>query len=284
MKSNQRSNRSLNLIAGLVGLMLGASVQGAFADENEWRFSLIPYLWLPTIDGSLAYDVPSRESGAPTVSVGPSDWLEALDYGLLLTGEARKNRVVLFSDFIALGFSADESTLLSVTPASGAPIQVGATLDAGTDVDIDGLLFTGAVGYNALQDDGFRADVFAGVRYFHVETTLNWRATATIALPDGRRALSAAGTFEQEEDILDGIVGVRGEIDLGDSAWSIPFHLDVGAGTSELTWQAAGGLAYGFENWDLIALYRHLAYDQSDDELLQDFSFSGPAIAARFRF
>jgi hypothetical protein len=31
-------------------------------------------------------------------------------------------------------------------------------------------------------------------------------------------------------------------------------------------------------------VYRHLEYDQDTDSLLQGFSFSGPAVGARFRF
>jgi len=126
--------------------------------------------------------------------------------------------------------------------------------------------------------------VFAGARYFHAEATLDWRLGAAINRPGGGRSLTATGRIEQDESIVDGIVGVRGEIALGEGAWSLPFHLDVGTGTSDVTWQAMAGVAYGFGKWDLIGVYRHLAYDLDDDALLKDFSFSGPAIAARFRF
>ncbi len=44
------------------------------------------------------------------------------------------------------------------------------------------------------------------------------------------------------------------------------------------------GLTRSFGWGDLMLVYRHLEYDQDSDGLLQDFSFSGPALGARFSF
>ena len=44
------------------------------------------------------------------------------------------------------------------------------------------------------------------------------------------------------------------------------------------------GLTRSFGWGDLMLVYRHLEYDQDSDGLLQDLSFSGPALGARFRF
>jgi hypothetical protein len=33
-----------------------------------------------------------------------------------------------------------------------------------------------------------------------------------------------------------------------------------------------------------MLVYRHLYYDEGDSGLLEDFTFSGPAFGARFRF
>jgi hypothetical protein len=44
------------------------------------------------------------------------------------------------------------------------------------------------------------------------------------------------------------------------------------------------GLAYSYQWGDLMLVYRHLYYDRGDDGLMEDFSFSGPAFGARFRF
>jgi hypothetical protein len=44
------------------------------------------------------------------------------------------------------------------------------------------------------------------------------------------------------------------------------------------------GIGYSFRWGDALLAYRHLFYDQKGDELFHDFSFSGPAIGASFRF
>lgn len=96
--------------------------------------------------------------------------------------------------------------------------------------------------------------------------------------------LEKQGGIKSDKDLWDGIVGLRGNFDLGNSNWSVLYSLDVGTGSSELTWNAMAGLSRSFGWGDLILVYRHLQYDQKDEELLQDFSFSGPAFGATFRF
>jgi hypothetical protein len=78
-------------------------------------------------------------------------------------------------------------------------------------------------------------------------------------------------------------LGVRGRFLLG-SGFHVPYSLDVGAGSSRLTWQAAAAIGYQ-TGWAGVTLgYRHLAYEQSGDELVQDLSFSGPFLAVSFTF
>ena len=68
------------------------------------------------------------------------------------------------------------------------------------------------------------------------------------------------------------------------SPWYSPYYLDIGTGSSNLTWQGLFGIAYAFKWGDVVFAYRNLYYDQSNDELLQNFRFSGPALGATFRF
>jgi hypothetical protein len=79
-------------------------------------------------------------------------------------------------------------------------------------------------------------------------------------------------------------VGLRGRSNIGSGGWFIPYHLDVGGGDSKLTWQAAGGVGYTYKWGDVRLVYRHLSYEQSGNKLVQDLSFSGPALGARFQF
>jgi hypothetical protein len=64
----------------------------------------------------------------------------------------------------------------------------------------------------------------------------------------------------------------------------VPYYVDVGTGSSNLTWQGMIGLAYAFKRIDIMGVYRHLQYDLNDEDLIQNMRFSGPAVGLRFRF
>lgn len=68
----------------------------------------------------------------------------------------------------------------------------------------------------------------------------------------------------------------------------MPFHLDIGTGNSDMTWQAFAGVGYKYENFDLIAGYRYLDYDFDGNDpaagALTDLTMGGPMIGAKFYF
>ena len=72
-------------------------------------------------------------------------------------------------------------------------------------------------------------------------------------------------------------------IDLSDK-WYLSCYADVGAGDSKLTWQAWPGVGYRFEKVDVVAGYRHLAWETDDGDTLDDLNFSGPMLGVKFRF
>ena len=252
---------------------------------GEWQFDLVPYVWLPVIDGTLKYNIPPGGSGSPNVEVGPTDWLDLLNYGLLLNGTARKGRFLLSSDLVILSMtSKNDGRVVSVGPGSGAGVPVSATINADTRSDLDGLILSLAAGYALQQSDEARLDGFAGVRYFGVDASTRWNLTADITLPMGPVILPSEGSIGSDKDLWDFIVGLRGYTRLGGSKWFVPYYLDVGTGDSELSWNALAGIGYEYGWGDLLFTYRHLSYDQGSDRLLNDFNFSGLAIGARFRF
>ena len=115
------------------------------------------------------------------------------------------------------------------------------------------------------------------LRYLDVDSEADLHISDPLppTLPD--RKLS------QSVGLWDGIVGVKGRFDLNEN-WYLPYHLDIGAGDSDLTWQALGGVGYRFNWGDVLLAYRHLHYDQGDSGLLQDLEFSGPVLGANFNF
>lgn len=277
------------VVIGVAISMAAASVNAQEPDEG-WSFHLTPYLWLPTIDGSLKYSLPPGSGGSPEISVGPTDWLELLNAGLLLSGSATKGKFGLYGDMVYLSLtSKNDGRVLSVddtvtVPGTRIPVPVSASLNLNTRSDLDGLLLSVAGGYQFAESEGSATVVFAGVRYFNVDVSSSWDLTAEITVPGTGVVLPAQGQIGNDVGLVDGIVGVRGFNRLGQGRWTAHYSLDAGAGDSDLTWNAMAGLGYAFGWGDMLLAYRHLEYDQSASKLLQDFSFSGPGFGARFTF
>jgi len=273
-----------SLIIVALSFALACSTAHSQATGEGWEYRLTPYLWLPTIDGSLKYNLPPGAGGSPIVSVGPTDWFDLLNFGALVSGSARKGKFSIFSDLVYLSLtSKNDGRVLSVDD-SGSRIPVDASVVLNTRSDLDGLTWTLVGGYALKQTETATADIFAGVRFFGVDVSTSWDLTADITLPGGGVTLPAQGSIGRDTDLWDGIIGIRGESAVGNGNWAIPFYFDIGTGSSDLTWNAMAGLSYAFEWGDLMLLYRHLEYDQGATSLLQDISFSGPAFGARFQF
>jgi hypothetical protein len=77
-------------------------------------------------------------------------------------------------------------------------------------------------------------------------------------------------------------VGLKGQIQ-GDGGWRWPYYIDVGTGTSQLTWQGATGLAYQFHWGELSFLYRYIDFRIHSSKLV-DFTIAGPLVGATFRW
>jgi hypothetical protein len=262
--------------ACLILVPLGVQAQST----DRWSFTLTPYLWLPNVNGTLKYDAPSG-GGKPDVDTGPNNYLENLSMALMLSGEARKGPWSIVSDLIYLNFESEKSNVKSVDFGGS---RVSTSGDVRTQSSLKGFEWTLAGGYTAMQSPRGTLDVLAGFRYFHVEASSDWQLSATVSGPGGGQVFPASGSVSRRTDLWDGIIGVRGRVRWGESAWYTPYYLDVGAGSSNLTWQATLGIAYGFKWGDVVLAHRTLFYDQSGDKLLQDFRFSGPTLGATFRF
>jgi len=263
-----------------LGLLSTADAVAQPAEEH-WTFALTPYIWLPNINGTLKYSVPPGAAGSPDVTTGPNNYLQNLQAVLMLAGGAREDRWSVNLDTIYLDFANQKSSVKSVN--FGGPI-VNTSLNASTSSSLTGWLWTLTGGYAAVQSPRTTLDVIGGIRYLTLKASTDWQLTATVSGPGGGQVFPATGNISERTDITDAIVGVRGQIRLGDGNWRMPYYLDVGTGSSSSTWQGLLGIAYTFTWGDMDFAYRHLVYDQSDDKLLQNFRFSGPAFGATFHF
>lgn len=281
-------------IAALIAasLLAGPAFAQSSSDDDAWQYRLTPYLWLPTIEGGLKYQVPpggGGGTGAPDISVGPADWFDLLNYGLLLGGSAQKGRFSLFGDVVILSLTSEKDRVASVEdtvtiPGTRIPVPVSADLNLDTETDMDGVLWTLTAGYAVSQTDNSTVSIFAGARTFDIDAATRWDLSAEVTVPGTGVILPAEGRIKAGKTITDVVAGVRGELGMGQGKWSVPFYVDYGGGDSDKTWNVFVGLAREYGWGDLLLAYRHLEVDQDDDSLLQDFSFGGPAIGARFSF
>lgn len=235
------------------------------------------------------FSLPPGEGGNPSFGVGPTDWLDLLNFALLVSGSAMKDDFVILSDFIYLSMETTDSRVTSVgdtISGPGAPVQlpVDPSLVVGTKAELDGLAWMVAAGYRIEDTSSSTMDAFAGVRYFSVDATARWTLTSDITAPGGGVLLPTEGGVSRDTDLWDGIIGVRGQFDMTSEKLSVPYYFDIGLGQSDLTWQAAAGLSWAFGWGEVLVMYRHLEYDEGSGGLLKDFSFGGPLVGARFSF
>lgn len=269
-----RSLITLFLVAAL-GLAGPVSAQTSSHQGDAWQFALTPYLWLPSIHGTLKFSTPPGAGGSPNVEIGADEYLKNLDMALMLSGEARRGAWAIFTDVIYLDFS-DETAAVRTVTGPGGIVQV--PVNAGTQAGLKGLVWELAASYTVSRSNTATFEVLGGFRYLGIETKVNWQLAGSLGL------FPQSGSFSQKEDLWDAIVGVRGKFKLGDGNWFVPWYLDAGAGSSELTWQGLAGIGYSFKWGDALLEYRHLYYNQEGGKLLQDMRFSGPAFGATFRF
>ncbi len=279
----RKDRRYLAVAAVLMIYSLFFAIDAIAQDEkDQWQFAITPYIWLPALEGTFKYGIPPGAGGSPEVEVDASDILDSLDLALMIAGEVRKGRWAVFTDFMYIDFSNEDSEVKSIDVTGRLPVS--SSIDAGTDSSLKGALWTLGGSYGVLQGALGRLELLAGLRYFGLEISTDWELTTTVSGPGGSQVFPRSGSVKDTEDLWDGIIGLRGRLNLGHSRFYVPYYFDVGTGSSKVTWQGIIGLGYGFKWVDILLDYRHLYYEQDSDELVQDLSFSGPAIGLTIKF
>jgi hypothetical protein len=262
--------------AAVLGLALAASAPAGAAEDaydGRWHFSVIPYLWVPSIDGTMNF---TSDSGSrPQVTLTPINYLEYLNVPIMLAGEARNGNWSIFTDLVYVDFSGEKAVVKSVSGPLGL-VQV--PIDIGSRVGLRGTVWTLGGSYTAIRTSSATLDVLGGFRNLSLKASLDWQFNGGIGL------LPASGSLSQTDHLWDAIVGVKGKVKLGTGNWFATYYLDVGTGSSELTWQGVAGIGYALAWGDVLLAYRHLQYDAGDDQLIQQLRMGGPGLGVSFRF
>ena len=240
------------------------------SQAGDWEYSLTPYLWLPTIsmDSSRTPFFNPPVINRPAMDVGPTDYLEALDFGLMIAGDMRNDEFIFMGDYIYLDFSIDNKDI----------DLIGAGLTPATyDMSLTGNVLTLLGGKTVIQKENYMMDLLVGWRYFDLELELKRNAVIVPGL---------SGSTSPDLTRNDFILAVNGRYEFSNGEWSMPYYADIGTGESDLTWQAMVGVDYQFDWGKLFANYRHVDYDMGDANRFEnlEMTFSGPSFGARFEF
>ncbi len=178
------------------------------SDPDRWKFTGAAYLWAAGVEGT--------DAAGDEIDVSFTDLLDDLDGGLMGILAAHKGRWTLIADIIYLSIHQETSSTANI-------IGIPAKIDI--DVKLESFVSTFGVAYRVFEDDMTSLDLLVGARYFYLDVDLD--------------ADVGAGKIKDSDsgDVLDGIIGAQVLIDLSDS-WYLSCYADVGAGDSQLTWQA----------------------------------------------
>lgn len=219
--------------------------------SDEWKYSGSLYLWGAGMSGESA-------TGGD-IDISFSDIIDNLDFAYMGNIAAQKGK---------WGFQAD-LIYLAVGNKPNVDLGEGLTL---SNVKVKAWIVTPTVTYRVMESDKLSLDLMAGARY------LDMKADLTVSpYPE---ASSSGGAW-------DGIIGVKARVDLSEK-WFMPFQFDVGTGETDLTWQAFAGVGYQYDNFDVIAGYRHLDWEFDDNnkgaDTFNDLTISGPIVGVKYWF
>jgi hypothetical protein len=279
---NACSHKTLKsgLLALAVSVGIGAASTAAGADvdmyDGNTHYVLTPYLWLPGMTGDFNITLPSGVAVAPSATIKPDSYLSDLQFAVMLAGEVRKGEWALVTDLIYVDLSDLSSHVKSLTGPAG---NVTVPVNAGVNLGMRATIWTTVGSYTMVHNSNGWIDAIGGFRYAGIKTSADWTAAGTGGL------FSRSGSVEENLNLYDGIVGVRGSAVLSsDGKWILPFEADIGAGNSNWTWQAYAGLGYRFDWGDVVVSFRNLSFDQSAGKTLQGLRLTGPALSATFRW
>jgi hypothetical protein len=240
-----------------LALALLAAVPAA---ARAGELHLTPYVWIPSIDGTIGQGGGNTDTGD----------LITLDFsndikigGAMVNVSWRDGRFVTFGDW----------TYANVTGKSPMP---SGWAYSNVEVQIRGNVAQFFTGYEFLDRKDLRLAGFTGARLYDLYGRLTLEAGPP---PDGWSGQELDGT----RTWVDAVGGVRFEWDISHHWWLVATG-DAGTGGSNLSWQAYGMGGYEFGWGSLILGWRHLSIDKGEDRTRLKLTMSGPIIGADFAF
>jgi hypothetical protein len=189
-------------------------------------------------------------AGGQNFDMSFSDILDNLDMTYMGNFGMTKDKWTLNTDIIYMKLGTKPGPILS-------------------NIQLKSWIVTPTVSYRLIESGQWDIDLLAGARYLYIAPMISVVNNPIVDTSDSG---------------WDGIVGFKANCDLNEK-WFMPFAFDVGAGDSDLTWQAFAGVGYKYENFDVIAGYRYLEWDFDTNKAgLKSLDISGPIIGVKYRF
>jgi hypothetical protein len=271
----QRVPRITTTVLVTVVLLAYATVVNAAEEklDDRWHFAITPYIWLPSISGSMKLEPPPG-FGSGKVDTGPDSYLEDLKFAGMLDLQVQKGRWSILADIMYVDFSGNDTAHFP----GALPRSSGWTV--GADWDLQALVFELAGAYSVFRNEHLNFDLLAGVRYAEIDGKVDLDISGPLP------AFVSSRTFSKTESFVDPIVGFKGKFELG-KHWYLPYYLDIGGFSvdSDVTLQAFAGIGYRFCDWFSMVLgYRYLYYDFGDSKLVKDLNLYGGTLGFSFTF
>jgi hypothetical protein len=255
------ASRTLTAAVVLAAAALLSCASTALAvDDDSWRFSLTPYIWLPSISSSLR--VPDIQTDVGNSTEG-YDLIGNLDFAFLGSGEIAKGK---------LGFLFDVQTIKLSN--EGKVTVEGVSHNFNSDLTVaDATL---ALEYRMVDAEKFSLDGFGGARIMYGDIGLDIDASGAVAGSSG----------SDNKTWIDPIAGVKCRYRFNDK-WSLGAYGDIGGfvGASTITYQLIGTVRYSFtKNIALDVGYRYFFDKFESGDYKFDASLYGPVLGLTFSF
>jgi hypothetical protein len=250
-----------------VTILIGSLAAALPAHAEGWAWSVVPYAWLTDI----GLDLFVNDDPVIGADIGFSDLMDKKDAAMQLHFEGQRGRGGFFFDVTILDVSSARAT--GARPPLPGDTQIESDLDT---------TLAEAGGFYRLSGDTHGLDLIFGARMLDLDLTVDFALPPPLT---GTQKLSGGDTF------TDGFAGLRYPTSFA-NRWEFMARGDVGAGDSDLAWNASAYFGYtvGKEPQNLILFgYRHLQFELKDStgggqRIETDLTFSGPAIGFAFRF
>lgn len=240
---------------------LATSLPAAAIADDSWQFALSPYLWFAGVKGDVA-----TFPGAPTapIDISPKDAIEDNEASYMVLFGAKKGRHGVLADFIYTDTRSDEELI----PEIGLEMK---SISKNTLISV-------AYAYEVYNREGASLDLFAGARYWDVDSTL--RFSGGLGNLAGRRV-------ENSESWIDPLLGVKGRTPLGQSAFYVAGWAEIGGfGVgSESFYQWSLNIGYQWNDAIGTTLgYREFDVDYDEDGFVYDIKQPGWTLGLTWRF